>query len=271
MTTTTLAAVSYSPDRPLAIEAVRLDPPGPGEVQVRVAATAICHSDISFFAGSWGAFEPAVFGHETAGVVSAVGAGVSTVVPGDSVVVTNIGGVAVEWQHLHDTESTFYLWHSLGLATSIAFGMALSWPGKKHVVFEGDGSLLMNLGGLTTVAEKAPGNLVIVVFDNEAHESPGGYRTATAGRADLQAIAGGAGIANAHCVRTLQELDGLFGEAMVNSELCLIVAKVETGTRDVPYPTMDARENKYRFIRWVERERGIRVFQPPGHVTRMHG
>ncbi len=88
MTTTTLAAVSYSPDRPLEIEEVCLDPPGPGEVQVRVTATAICHSDISFFDGSWGAFEPAVFGHETAGVVSAVGAGVSAVVPGDTVIVT---------------------------------------------------------------------------------------------------------------------------------------------------------------------------------------
>jgi S-(hydroxymethyl)glutathione dehydrogenase / alcohol dehydrogenase len=88
VTTSTLAAVSYSPDRPLEIEEVHLDPPGPGEVQVRVTATAICHSDISFFDGSWGAFEPAVFGHETAGVVSAVGDGVSTVAPGDSVVVT---------------------------------------------------------------------------------------------------------------------------------------------------------------------------------------
>lgn len=88
MTVTTQAAVSYSPDRPLELEQVQLDPPGPDEVQVRVTATAICHSDISFFDGSWGAFKPAVFGHETAGVVSAVGDGVSNVVPGDSVVVT---------------------------------------------------------------------------------------------------------------------------------------------------------------------------------------
>lgn len=90
MTTTTLAAVSYSPDRPLEIEEVQLDPPGPGEVQVRVTATAICHSDMSFFDGSWGEFEPSVFGHETAGVVTAVGEGVFDVAPGDSVVVTLI-------------------------------------------------------------------------------------------------------------------------------------------------------------------------------------
>ena len=188
---------------------------------------------------------------------------------GESVVVTNIGGVAVEWQHLHDTESTFYLWHSLGLATSIAFGMALSWPERKHVVFEGDGSLLMNLGGLTTVAEKAPGNLVVVVFDNQAHESPGGYRTATAGTADLEAIARGTGFRNTATVRSLPEFESVFAQAMARTELSLLVAKVATGTHNVPFPTMDAKENKYRFVRWVERTRGVTIFEPPGHVTRM--
>ena len=88
MTVTAMAAVSYAPDRPLELEPVRLDPPGPGEVEVRVAATAICHSDISFIDGAWGEFPATVFGHETAGTVSAVGDGVSNVVPGDSVVVT---------------------------------------------------------------------------------------------------------------------------------------------------------------------------------------
>jgi sulfopyruvate decarboxylase subunit beta len=195
----------------------------------------------------------------------------NTLVPqiGDTVVITNIGGVAIEWQHLHDNDSTFYMWHSLGLATSIAFGMALSWPERQFLVFEGDGSLLMNLGGLATVAEKAPKNLTIVVFDNQAHESPGGYRTATAGRADLAAAALALGFPTAGTVETVDAFQRSVTAALGEDRLSMVVAKVQTGTQNVPLPAMDARENKYRFVRWVEHTRGITIIPRPGHVSKM--
>ncbi|HEX6010291.1 MAG TPA: Zn-dependent alcohol dehydrogenase [Geminicoccaceae bacterium] len=74
----------------LAVEHVRLAPPGPGEIRVRVAACAVCHSDITYMEGGWGGELPAVYGHEAAGVVLEAGPGVAEVAPGDHVVVTLI-------------------------------------------------------------------------------------------------------------------------------------------------------------------------------------
>lgn len=82
------AAVCRAFGAPLEIEDLLLDPPGPGEVKVRVAACAICHSDISYAEGAWGGTLPAVYGHEAAGVVEEVGPGVRRVGPGDHVVVS---------------------------------------------------------------------------------------------------------------------------------------------------------------------------------------
>src|SRR5215831_15217450 len=71
------AAVCYEFSQPLRIEEVELAPPGPGEVEVRLAATAICHSDIHYIQSAWPIPLPAIFGHESAGIVERVGAGVS--------------------------------------------------------------------------------------------------------------------------------------------------------------------------------------------------
>ena len=82
------AAVCRAFGAPLEIEDLLLDPPGPGEVAVRVVACAICHSDISLIDGAWGGALPAVYGHEAAGIVEAVGPAVGAVGPGDRVVVS---------------------------------------------------------------------------------------------------------------------------------------------------------------------------------------
>jgi alcohol dehydrogenase len=76
----------YAETRPLAIEEVELDPPGPGEVLVRIRAAGLCHSDLSVIDGNRPRPLPMVLGHEAAGVVEAVGAGVTTLAPGDHVV-----------------------------------------------------------------------------------------------------------------------------------------------------------------------------------------
>ncbi|HKN30067.1 MAG TPA: alcohol dehydrogenase catalytic domain-containing protein, partial [Roseiarcus sp.] len=86
----TRAAVCRAFGAPLIIETIELSPPGPGEVLIKTAACAICHSDIFFMDGAWGGELPAVFGHEAAGVVEAVGPGVTRLKPGDCVVATLI-------------------------------------------------------------------------------------------------------------------------------------------------------------------------------------
>jgi len=82
------AAVCYEFSQPLRIEEVELDPPRGGEVQVRLAATALCHSDVHLMSGDWGGALPLVPGHEAAGIVEGVGEQVTMVKPGDRVVVS---------------------------------------------------------------------------------------------------------------------------------------------------------------------------------------
>ncbi len=80
------AAVCYEFGQPLVVEEIELEAPQRGEVRVRIAATAICHSDIHLLKGDWGRTTPVVAGHEAAGVVAEVGEGVTLVRPGDRVV-----------------------------------------------------------------------------------------------------------------------------------------------------------------------------------------
>ena len=82
------AAVCYEFGQPLIIEEVVIDPPQAGEVKVKLAATAICHSDVHLIRGEWGGEVPVIAGHESAGIVEAVGEGVTNVQPGDHVVVS---------------------------------------------------------------------------------------------------------------------------------------------------------------------------------------
>ncbi len=106
-----------------------------------------------------------------------------------TVVVTIMGAVAAELQAIGHRPNFFYLQHAMGLASSLGLGIALSRPELRVIVFDGDGSLLMNLGGLTTLARYRPRNLVHVVFDNESLLSVGGFPTATSTGSDLAGIA----------------------------------------------------------------------------------
>ena len=120
-----------------------------------------------------------------------------------------MGATAAELQSLGHRENFFYLQHSMGLASSLGLGLALCLPHQRVVVFDGDGSVLMNLGGLTTLARYAPQNLIHVVFDNESLFSTGGFPTATRTGADLTRIAHAAGIREVHTARTWMNSDWL--------------------------------------------------------------
>ena len=84
------AAVCRAFGAPLEIADIDLRPPGPGEVEVGIAACAVCHSDIHGMDGAWGGYLPAVYGHEAAGHVTAIGDGVADIAKGDAVLVTPI-------------------------------------------------------------------------------------------------------------------------------------------------------------------------------------
>jgi thiamine pyrophosphate-dependent acetolactate synthase large subunit-like protein len=176
----------------------------------------------------------------------------------NELVVTNIGAVRHEWQALRPHPGNFHL-QNLGLTSSMALGLALALPHRKVVAFDGDGSLLLNLGSLATIANQHPRNLIHIVFDNECYESSRGAPTATAGQADLAAIARGAGIANAITVKTLGEFEEGFLRALKSNDLYFILVKVEAGAGDVPAAALDSQENKYLFVRYIEKSENLRI------------
>src|SRR5438093_3618408 len=112
----------------------------------------------------------------------------------DRIVVTIMGAVAAELYTLGHRHNFFYLEHAMGLASSMGLGIALSIPEHKVIVIDGDGSLLMNLGTLSTMARYKPGNLLHIVFDNESLLSVGGFPTATSTGTNLAGIARSSGV-----------------------------------------------------------------------------
>ena len=166
-----------------------------------------------------------------------------------TVVVTIMGAVAAELQSLGHRPNFFYLQHAMGLASSLGLGIALTRPEHQVVVLDGDGSLLMNLGGLTTLARYRPKNLLHVVFDNESLLSVGGFPTATSTGSDLAAIAKASGIPRAVTVTTLEEFRREFAGALKVRELTTLVAKVEATGPSAYVTDLSLLENRYQFAR----------------------
>jgi sulfopyruvate decarboxylase subunit beta len=113
------------------------------------------------------------------------------------------------------------------LALNRSVWIALVKPERQVIVLDGDGSVLMNLGGLTTLARYRPKNLLHIVFDNESLLSVGGFPTATSTGSDLAGIAKAAGVPRTMTVKTLQEFAASVDEALTAGVLTTIVAKVE--------------------------------------------
>ena len=171
-----------------------------------------------------------------------------------SIVVTIMGALPAELQSIGHRPNFFYLQHAMGLASSIGLGIALSRPDRQVIVFDGDGSVLMNLGGLTTLARYRPKNLIHVVFDNESLLSVGGFPTATSTGSDLAAIARGAGVPRTFTVTTLDAFKTMFEEALAAAELTTIVAKVDAVGPSAFVTDLGLLENRFQFQRYLARD-----------------
>ena len=169
----------------------------------------------------------------------------------DCVVVTIMGAVAAELQSIGHRPNFFYLQHAMGLASSMGLGIALARPELKVVVLDGDASVLMNLGGYTTMARYKPANLVHVVFDNESLLSVGGFPSATSTGSDLEAIATGAGVPCACTVHDLDAFTKRFDEALRGRELTSLIAKVEAVGPAGFVTDLPLLENRFQFKRWM--------------------
>ena len=144
----------------------------------------------------------------------------------EEAVVGGIGNTNFDLWSAGRRRQNFYMLGSMGLAIPIALGVAIAQP-KRHVIaLEGDGSLLMQLGCLSTVAQQAPKNLTIVVWDNGIYQITGGQKTASASAADLVAIARGSGIAKSAWAADEDEFERLFVDAL-NGGPSLIAARID--------------------------------------------
>lgn len=149
----------------------------------------------------------------------------------DELIICNIGIPSQELYSIQDSEHNFYMLGSMGMASSIGLGLSLNTD-RKVVAIDGDGSILMNLGSLVTIANQNPVNLIHIIIDNSAYGSTGNQPTYTAGRTSIASIAKGAGI------ESVKEIQGMeIGEEL---KKCLeidgphiIVVKVESGNAKV--------------------------------------
>jgi sulfopyruvate decarboxylase subunit beta len=171
---------------------------------------------------------------------------------GDCAVVTIMGAVAAELQSIGHRPNFFYLQHAMGLASSVGLGIALSKPSMPVVVFDGDGSLLMNLGGLSTLARYKPANLIHVVFDNESLLSVGGFPTATGTCTRLAEVAAASGVPRTACATTIDEFVQEFAAAQAARELTTLVAKVDAIGPSAFVTDLGLLENRFQFQRYLQ-------------------
>jgi sulfopyruvate decarboxylase subunit beta len=180
----------------------------------------------------------------------------------DRVVVTNMGATPAELWSLGHRPGFFYLEHAMGLASSLALGIALARPELSVVALDGDGSALMNLGTFTTLARYRPPNLLHVIFDNEVLLSVGrSFSTATATGSDLAAIAAAAGVARTGTCRTPDAFAGACAGALAAAELAVVVAKVEPQGPASYFLGIHLLENRFQF------ENHLRGLRPAGSVA----
>jgi len=173
----------------------------------------------------------------------------------DQLVVTSQSGQRIEWSHLSQHEGNLLL-GMMGCAVGVGIGLALALPHRKVIVLDSDGSVLLSLFNLPTLGNLQPKNLIVYVFDNGVYSgSRISYPTATSGNTDLEAMAKGAGIDNAITIRKIEDFKNEGLTALDRNELGFFVCKVEESLlhREIPRPTTDLAENKYTFVRYLER------------------
>jgi thiamine pyrophosphate-dependent acetolactate synthase large subunit-like protein len=145
----------------------------------------------------------------------------------DEAVVGGIGNTHFDLWASGQRPENFYMLGSMGLAVPIALGVAIAQPDRGVFALEGDGSMLMQLGSLGTVAAAAPANLTIFVWDNGSYQITGGQEAHTARGLDLVAVARGAGIAHATWVTDEAHFDALVGLALEETGPLFACARID--------------------------------------------
>lgn len=167
----------------------------------------------------------------------------------DTILLATTGVTGRELFELQDQDNQFYMVGSMGCISSIGLGLAMVQPNKKIVVIDGDGSLLMRLGSLTTNSYYAPMNLYHLLLDNGVHESTGGQRTVSS-KVDFIKIVEGANYPTIDELKDVMDLQNALDEWYVNPKLSFGYMKIEKGTKDnLGRPTVTPVQVKERLMK----------------------
>lgn len=164
-------------------------------------------------------------------------------------IVSNLGPTSRELRAIKDRDRNFYMFGAMGLCSSVALGMALSVK-TKVISLDGDGSLLMNMGTLATIGRQKPKNLIIVAYDNEEWGQTAHVPSHTSAGTDLEKVAAACGIPRTATVRTLEDFDLTFRQALREDGPWCIVAK--TDKADLPLKTAAVYEPEMTFFRFKQ-------------------
>lgn len=165
----------------------------------------------------------------------------------NELVVCNLGDPSRELYSIKDRSENFYMMGSMGLTSSIAFGLAISQPKRRVFCIDGDGSILMNLGSLSTIANNNPMNLIVIVIDNSSYGSTGNQKTYTSKKTRLEIIAKGAGFESVTVIDKEDEIIPKLKSLGLGCHFVLI--KTMPGRAQVKNIPLDPEKITTRFIK----------------------
>ncbi|HTF13082.1 MAG TPA: thiamine pyrophosphate-dependent enzyme [Burkholderiales bacterium] len=166
---------------------------------------------------------------------------------GELLVVAGLGSAAWDCTAAGDHPLTFPLWGAMGSACMIGLGLALAQPTRRVLVVTGDGEMLMGLGSLATIGAQRPGNLAVVVLDNERYGETGMQKTHTAYGTDLAAVAGACGFADARIVRANAGIAAVRSGVYRGRGPLFFQVKVKSDSLPLVLPPRDGAHLKHRF------------------------
>jgi thiamine pyrophosphate-dependent acetolactate synthase large subunit-like protein len=145
----------------------------------------------------------------------------------EEAIVAGIGFTNFDLWSVGRRPQNFYMLGSMGLALPIALGVAIAQPARRVFALEGDGSLLMQLGALSTIATLKPKNLIMIVMDNGIYQITGSQPTPAADVADVVAIAAGSGLRNSAWAADEEDFERLVADSLNASEPSLIAVRID--------------------------------------------
>lgn len=169
----------------------------------------------------------------------------------DELVVCNIGLPSQELHMLDDQPTNFYMLGTMGLSSSIGFGLALAQE-EKVISIDGDGSILTNMGTLSTIANNEADNYILFIVDNGSYGSTGDQPTYASQKTSLAKVAVACGCENViEC--QAEEAADVMKNALASDKKTIIVCKCESGNIPVPVIELDAPVIKHRFMEEVKK------------------